>query len=294
MKLAVIFWLCFAFFLQSQASEKVQIQSMSAVAAKVAQLRTQYAPEQILVVFDIDNTLLTTTIDLGGDAWFLWQEEKLKNNDTQDLVAPNFAGLLEVQGYLYALGKMTPPETMTPQMMRSFQEQGHPVFMLTSRGAEYTSFTQRELARNGYAADLTAPGPQGGFAGRFLPYNIQQPEQSCLTQQEVKDWGLKAALPSSYNEGVFYTSGQHKGAMLRALLCRIHKNYAAIVFVDDSEKHVDRVLKAYENSGVEVQSLRYGVMDTQVQNFKASDKSHVIAGWNKVKDVLESVFGKKF
>lgn len=294
MKSMGMFILTLAFLFHAEASEKVQITSMQSVLQKVEELKKQYATEDILLVFDIDNTLMTTEKDLGGDAWFSWQEEKLKNNETQDLVAPDFNGLLRVQGYLYSLGQMKLPETMTPQMLSLFQSQGHPVFMLTSRGPEFQNFTQRELERNGYKAAVTAPGPQGGFASRFLPYTVQNPEQSCLKAEELAAWGLKDAKPSVYEDGVFYTSGQHKGAMLRSILCKVRKNYAAIVFVDDTEKHVDRVLKAYEAYNVNVISMRYGAMDPQVRQFQQSDKKEAIQGWAQIKAVLESVFGRAF
>lgn len=294
MKSVGAFVLCFAFLLHSEASEKIQIQSMQSVVQTVEELKKQYRSEEILLVFDIDNTLLTTETDLGGDAWFAWQEEKLKNKDTQDAVAADFAGLLRIQGYLYSLGQMRPPETMTPAMMHKFQEQGHPVFLLTSRGPEFQNFTQRELEANGYQPQMTAPGPQGGFASRFMPYLLDQPAQSCLTADELKAWGLKEAKPSVYEDGVFYTSGQHKGAMLRSLLCKVRKVYPAIVFVDDTEKHVDRVLKSYESYNTNVISMRYGAMDSQVQNFQKSDKRTVSEAWARIKTVLESVFGRTF
>ncbi|WP_374075218.1 DUF2608 domain-containing protein [Bdellovibrio bacteriovorus] len=294
MKSVLVFLLSFAFLLHSEASEKVQIKSMQEVLQKVDELKKQYTAQEILVVFDIDNTLLTTEKDLGGDAWFAWQEEKLKNKETHDLVAKDFDGLLRIQGYLYSLSQMRAPETMTPNMMREFQQQGHPVFLLTSRGPEFQNFTQRELARAGYEPSLTAPGPQGGFASRFLPYQMDKLSQSCLTPEELTAWGLKDAKPSVYEDGVFFTAGQHKGAMLRSILCKTKKYYPVIVFVDDTEKHVDRVLKSYEPYNVNVISMRYGAMDGQVENFKKSDKREAIDDWAKIKSVLESVFGREF
>ncbi|MEK2646624.1 DUF2608 domain-containing protein [Bdellovibrio sp. BCCA] len=294
MKSAWVFLLSFAFLLHSEASEKVQIKSMQEVVQKVEELKKQYTAQEILVVFDIDNTLLTTETDLGGDAWFSWQEEKLKNNDTQDLVAKDFDGLLRVQSYLYALSQMRAPETMSPNMVRLFQQQGHPVFLLTSRGPEYQNFTQRELARAGYDPSLTSPGPVGGYVSRFLPIQTDKPAESCLTAEELTTWGIKDSKPSVYEDGVFYTAGQHKGAMLRSILCKTKKYYPVIVFVDDTEKHVDRVLKSYEAYNVNVISMRYGAMDSQVQNFKNSDKREVIENWAKMKSVLEDVFGRAF
>ncbi|XGC81937.1 DUF2608 domain-containing protein [Bdellovibrio bacteriovorus] len=290
MKFIIAFIISFS-FLQAQASEKIQIKSMQEVLLKVEQYQKVYSPSQILLVFDIDNTILTTEKDLGGDAWFSWQEEKLKNKDTADLAAPDFDSLLRVQGYLFTLGKMKTPETMTPALLNHFQQQGFPLFLLTSRGADFQNVTQKELARHGYNPALTAPGPLGGFASRFTPINVQQPSENCLTPQELTLWGIKDSRPSVYEDGVFYTSGQHKGAMLRAILCKVRQDYPVIIFVDDHEKHVDRVLKAYEGSTVDVVSMRYGAMDPQVERFKKSDKQEVISEWNKIKAVLEEVFG---
>ncbi len=286
--------LTLAFAVVSESSEKIQIKSMQEVSQKIEELTKQYAPQDILLVFDIDNTLLTTEKDLGGDAWFSWQEEKLKNKETDNLVAPDFDGLLRIQSYLYSLTQMRPPEVMTPAMVQRLQRLGHPVFLLTSRGPDYQNFTQRELARNNMNPSLTAPGPQGGFAGRFLPLQLDFPEQACITKEEVNDWRIVEVRPSVYSDGVFYTAGQHKGAMLRAILCKVQKTYPVIVFVDDTEKHVDRVLKSYQAYSVDVVSMRYGAMDPQVQAFKASDKSEVIKDWNLIKTALEAVFGRPF
>lgn len=291
MKSLIAFLICFAFLLQSEASEKIQIKSMQEVLAKIEEVKLQYSPSEILLVFDIDNTTLTTQTDLGGDAWFSWQEEKLKNKDTTDLAAPDFDSLLRVQGYLFTLSRMRTPETITPALLRSFQHAGHPLFFLTSRGADFQNVTQRELARNGYEPGLTSPGPVGGYASRFVPINFQNPQDNCLTPEELTLWGVKDSKPSVYEDGVFYTSGQHKGAMLRAILCKVHQNYPVIIFVDDHEKHVDRVLKAYEGSPVNVISMRYGAMDSQVERFKKSDKQEVVTQWNKIKAALEEVFG---
>lgn len=295
MKWFVFFSLSLSLSIATLASEKKQIQSLSQAMQVIQELRQTLPAEEILVVFDIDNTLLTTETDLGGDAWFSWQEGLLKSGQSQNLVANDFEGLLQTQGYLYSLGRMTTPEQITSMVVKSLQDQNHPLFLLTSRGSDFENFTQRELARNNLNPARTAPGPQGGFASKILPYDLNHPESDCLSASDLVKWGLQTAKPAVYEEGVYYTSGQHKGAMLRTLLCKTRLNPKAIIFVDDTEKHVDRVLKAYEEiSEVNVISMRYGAMDSQVQRFQASDKSQVIEAWQKLKKVLEEVFGREF
>lgn len=272
------------------ASAKVQIQSMSEARSHLAQLQAQFRDSEILVVFDIDNTILTANQNLGGDAWFNWQAGKLKTGDTADLVAPDFAGLLKVQEMLFGLGRMHAPEASTPVWIQGLQDNGLDVLLLTSRGTANLSPTERELSRNGYQAGRTAPGPQGGYAGRFLPYDLEHPTRSCLTSQDVESWKLPAPKLVRYSEGVFYGEGQHKGAMLRSLLCKMQKTYRAILFVDDSEKNVDHLLQAYNGTSVEVIGLRYGQVDAVVEAFEKSDKRDVIEGWAQLKAVLELVF----
>ncbi len=273
----------------ASAHEKLSILEMHELRGLSSRLPLD--AKRALFVFDIDNTLLRTKQDLGGDAWFTWQEALLKQNpQSPDLVAVDFAGLLTVQGWLFALGSMLAPEASTPALFRELQNAGHPVILLTSRGVEFENYTERELARNQYEPSLTALAPRAGFAARFLPYDVSAPERSCLTSGEVQRWGLPEARPVVYRRGIMLTGGQHKGAMLRTLLCKVKKSFSHIVFVDDHQKHVDRVHAAFENQPGEVFSVKYSYMDAEVQAFHASDKSTVREQWLRLKSVISDLF----
>ena len=69
-------------------------------------------PEETLIVFDIDNTLLKMKKDLGSDAWFNWQNRlwSAPSPDSDSAVADNIDDLLNIQRLLYDVGKMEPPE----------------------------------------------------------------------------------------------------------------------------------------------------------------------------------------
>lgn len=271
------------------ASEKLSILHMSELE-KIEGTLASPKPDT-LFVFDIDNTLLRTKQDLGGDAWFTWQESLLKSSPGHaDLVAPDLNGLLIVQGWMFALGTMISPEPETPQIFRQLQRSGHPVILLTSRGIDFENHTQRELSRNGYEPQLAAVAPRAGYAQTFVPYNLEQPETACLSVDDVQRLGLPAAKPVVYRRGILLTGGQHKGAMLRALLCKLNKSYSTIVFVDDHQKHVDRVFAAYENQAVDLRSVKYSFMDEEVKAFHDGDKAQVKAQWIKLRDVLKEIF----
>ena len=82
--------------------------------------------------------------DLGSDQWFNWQESLLEEDKNHaDLVAPDFPGLLEVQGILFALSSMHPPQPDLPEMVEGLSEQGVTIVVLTSRGKEFRNASQR-------------------------------------------------------------------------------------------------------------------------------------------------------
>ncbi len=270
------------------AHEKITIQKISELQILKSQLPS---PSQTLFVFDIDNTLLRTPQDLGGDAWFTWQEGLLKADpQSSDLVAPDFGGLLTAQGWLFQMSQMISPEVETPQFFRELQAAGYPVILLTSRGPDFENLTQRELARNGYNSAATAIAPRAGFAAPFEPYDLNDPTKSCLTAEDIQRLGLPKSKPVIYRNGVMMTSGQHKGAMLRTLLCKLGRSYSAIVFVDDHQKHVDRVFAAYQDQPGDVRSVKYSFMDVEVKAFHTGDKADVRAKWARLKDAISSIF----
>ena len=125
-----------------------------------------------------------------------------------------------------------------------------------------------------------------------MPYDVSHPEAACLTVDDVREFGLREAQPVIYRAGIMMTSGQHKGAMLRTLLCKLHKHFDHIIFVDDQQKHVDRVWAAFEHPPGDVRSIRYAQMDPQVASFNASDKSQVRSQWARLKAVIEDIFGR--
>lgn len=251
---------------------------------KAAQALIQkHGAANVLVVLDIDNTLLATDQDLGGDAWFNWQAGLLrKEPKSPHLVAPDFAGLLRVQGILFAMTKMHPPEKSTPAAVARLQKSGAGVMALTSRGPEYRDVTMAALAAHGY--DFRKGSPYG-YPGRWLP------TPAGLSKDEQKAFGFVTVRPVSYMSGVFLSSGQHKGGLLRMLFELRKLRYKAILFVDDHGKHVRRVRAAWKDRDVELVTYRYARMDEQVKRFRESDKAKVTAQWKKLSDAIRSVFG---
>jgi len=234
------------------ASEYRETTDFAEAAAVTEDYAERYGASGTLLVVDIDNTLLTMQGDLGSDPWFEWQEYLLEQEpDSPDLVAEDFAGLLEAQGLLFTLGKMKPPQDNLPGLVQRLQQRGVRTLVLTSRGPDFRPATERELAAAGYDFAASVLPMEGVPEGPFAPYDPTDLAASGLTERDAASYGLGSPRPVTLSRGVFMTSGQHKGAMLLAALHRAVDPPEAVVFVDDHGRHVHRVYDALAHRGIE-------------------------------------------
>ena len=285
-------WLAFGWLgAAATASEFRETAQFADAVEAVDPYEAQHGAENVWLVVDIDNTLLAMQGDLGSDQWFEWQEYLVFNEpDSPELVAKDFDGLLDVQGLLFTLGKMRPPEADLPAMVKKTQDAGVATFVITSRGPSYRPATERELNAAGYNIADHAPKLRDVPQGEFLPYDIDCLEESGIRANEAKLFGLKAAKPVTLEGGVMMTSGQHKGAMLLAVLKFADHPPKAIVFVDDHARHVHRIYDALSRHDVEVTALQYKVEDKNVARFRYCDKRDVTAKWRRLETALKEVF----
>ncbi len=291
----VLALVCISFNSAVAKATIVQSKDFSAVQAVTRKLAKKFSPSEILVVFDNDNTLLQMDGDLGSDQWFQWQTNLLETTDSAR-VASDFSGLLRVQGLLFTLGTMSPPGGKAQVEIARAIRQTFPTIVLTARGCTYepgksSSFrdaTFRELKRNGYEFESSALEPKAGFGGTFAPYDAQSIQKLGLTDAEKKQMKVTDKPPHTcYSNGIFMTSGQHKGLMLRTLLLKTSNlnRFKAIVAVDDKEKYCAQFEEALANRA-EVHCVRYGAADSRVSAFEAGDKKAATQGWQTLKKAI--------
>ncbi|MCB0417557.1 MAG: DUF2608 domain-containing protein [Bdellovibrionaceae bacterium] len=292
------FWLlvlvvCVHFLSDGFGSEALSTDDFDEIEVKVADLASKHGAANVLVVFDIDNTLLASTGDLGSDQWFSWQEELLQSNPkSPDLIFKSFPELLNAWGALLVIGKMRPTYTSkdgkksTGHYVRNMQKSGVKVIALTSRGFEYEIPTLRAFKENGIDLRSSAIGPREGYPEIRRAYTQAGLSELGFSEDEKKKLGLeKTAAYVVYKDGVFFTAGMHKGGMLRLLLAQTAFEPTAIVFVDDREKHTSRVQDAFAASDIWVTSFRFGKEDARVEGFLKSRKrqSESINRWNALR-----------
>lgn len=270
-----------------------QADDFAAVVAAVERHVAKHGAADTLLVIDIDNTLLAMEGPLGSDQWYEWQRYLQANEpDSHHLVASDMPGLLEVQGLLFMLGKMRPPQDDLPDLVRGVQEQGVPTLILTSRGPDFRVATERELKARGYEFASTVIETEGVPTETHLPYEPGALVDCGVTLEEAGLFGIdpdKAPREVSFAEGVYMTSGQHKGAMLLTILHRAKRSPKAVVFVDDHGRHVNRVFDTLVRRGIECTAIHYGREDVNVDRFRYSDKSGVTQQWLRLKAALEGI-----
>lgn len=267
------------------------------VVDQVAEFAARHTAAGVLLVVDIDNTLLAMNQHLGSDQWFTWQDGLLKSDpDSPHLVAEDFPGLLEVQGTLFALSGMHPPEPDLPEHIKAIQDMGVTTVVLTSRSDDFRNAAQRELARNGYDFAKSALRIDER-RGVFLPFDPALPDAHGLSADIIET--IKDRLsPVSYSGGIYMTAGQHKGHMLQTLLARAipddgarheSRTFRAVVFVDDHQKHTQRVHDALADSPMDLATIRYSREDGNVAAFEASDKRQEVNGWRRLQRAIDTV-----
>ena len=224
----------------------------------------RYGKGRVLVVFDIDNTLLAMEQDLGSDQWYEWQKELQNEDPCSGMLVSN---RLAVQGALYFASAMRPTQPDAAALLRKLQDEGLTVIALTSRGSDFRLQTFRELRR----ADMTfwpsAISPARGYPEIFVPES--------------------GSRPALYEDGVFLTAGQHKGNMLRDLLTKSgHPDPSVVVFADDKLKNLEHVVETYQDSGVAIHAWRYSREDALVA---AMNPAEAAAGWDALRPPLQTI-----
>lgn len=239
----------------SWAHEYLETKTHVDVYNKANELKAKYGARNVLIVFDIDNTLLKAKQSLGSDQWFEWQAEAIKQASS-DASFRTFDELLKAQADFFQLSSMALTEQVLPQAVTALKNAGHQIILLTSRAPDIRSVTERELERNKlWFADSSI---MNGVPYLF----IEAPFKNKV----------------SFMNGIFMTAGHHKGEALAYLLKKSGRIYKAIIFADDHERHTRRVYDTFASStNTEIVTFRYAKEDETVAAFKASSKSMINA-----------------
>ncbi|MDC9721558.1 MAG: DUF2608 domain-containing protein [Urechidicola sp.] len=268
----------FAFINSNNGEVKVvTTTNFQKVDSLVNELLNQKNSSNILVVLDIDNTILTSSTDLGGDIWYQWQRGKLNVKPTDEQIVDCL--FEDSIGLLYELGTTELTDSILPTLINNWQEKEIPVFALTSRSPKYRAATERELSRREIDFTKTALRPDGENLPNYRYY-------------------LKNEM--SYMQGIMMTSGMNKGEMLQHILQKTGQNFESIIFVDDSEKNVYNLEQQFKNSGIDMTIFHYTKViedrkidnDGEILTEEQAERMHM--DWKKLNATLKAIFPDRY
>jgi len=272
------------------ASRIIETDSFREISNHVEMLSEMYGPEWVLLVFDVDNTLLAPDQPLGSAQWFTWQESLVTAEPASHMRPENIDELLRIQGIIFSLGSMHLTEDTIPRLLEQWQEEGHYCMAFTDREQNFNDATQRELREAGLDFSVNPPLAIPEFCGVHMPYLQDNTGAAGLSRWESIDFEMETPREVRYERGVFMVAGQNKGAMLLIFLAHCTRYFPAVVFVDDNRANAEDVYTALNDRGIEITAFRYGEEDMVVEAFDSLQKEQAALQLEELQSVIRSVF----
>lgn len=222
--------------------------SLSTLQARIVETTQIYdilneIDQETLVLFDIDETTLTTTTTLGSTAWWNHFSRKFSVNKSEKaLLKPLMMPII------HRVIQASPSRTVEPetaQLIHSLQERGITVISLTGRCKEapwdphFAQFTRNQLKNLGI-----------DFEKSHWPAEVEF------------DLGRP---PKNYAHGIIFSNFQPKGPVLVQLLQELNFRPKKIVMVDDLIDFLKSVDQSLDKEKIPFVGFRYGHLDSQVK-----------------------------
>jgi hypothetical protein len=285
MKTKIIITLLISLFYGINTTRAQQIKDTivvdyQSINTSINEKANKYGTENVLVVLDIDNTILTSDTDLGSDIWYQWQNGELEPKPTPKQKLTTNCLFNEAITLLYDLGTMKLTDSLVPNYIKNWQLKGITILALTSRNPSCRTATERELSSNNIDLSLSQLKTIEGNT-----FNLNY------------SWNNREL---NYSNGIFMTSGLNKGEMLSHIINRTGKSYKAIVFVDDSRKNIDAVKNKYSTcNNVDLGLFNYTKVITErlkrnnnvVLTKEQTDK--MTTDWNYLIKTLYTIFPER-
>jgi hypothetical protein len=200
-----------------------------------------YIESDMLIIFDIDNTLAHPCEELGSDEWFC--------HKVNERVAQGFDYITSVY---YALPQtyyaqfnidLEPTEPNIPELIED----------LIARGIAVIALSTRSL----FIAERTLEQLENINIFFFIP-NV-----------DPGDLVLPLPHPCFYKDGILFGGNNDKGEVLTCFFDIMNYHPKKVLFIDDKMKYLVSVEKALESIGIEFIGIRYSGCDERVNNFDA-------------------------
>ncbi|OGB84288.1 hypothetical protein A3F66_04910 [candidate division TM6 bacterium RIFCSPHIGHO2_12_FULL_32_22] len=192
----------------------------------------------VLVVFDIDNTLAAPKKELGSDEWFNYLiAEKMKEGfdsfQALNLILPK---------YFYA--QFNVPLILMESDAIDFLDS------LKDKNIDFMSLTARSL----YIADRTLD-------------QLHNISINFSMAHKISDCALSLAHPAIFKEGILFSGSNDKGESILAFFDANNYHPKKVIFLDDKYKNLLAVENALLKREIQFVGIRYSGADEKVKNF---------------------------
>ena len=282
----IFFVFCLVIFASATslfAGEKLTVNNFEQFEQKVLALGKKFGPENVILCFDVDCTLLKDDYMLCNDYWYEWQAQLAKSNpEAAHYKSEQFDTSLKVQHVARFLSSMTPSENDIPAILKHLYDKGFNLLVITARHPMDYPETVRELNRNKMPFALY---------GKFLGHGYTQE----LMPPAGKNFG-EHPRPIVFANGVACVQGQSKGAVLLYLLkkANLENHYKAAALIDDGKHNTDDFYAALQNSNLDATTFRYSHLDKERAVFFNENKHKITAAWDKITAAFDSLFGQEW
>jgi FMN phosphatase YigB (HAD superfamily) len=194
--------------------------------------------ERVLVIFDLDNTLVEAAHEKGSDQWFSalfghYVRQGMTEQQAVEKIIPYYF-------YLHRTLSLQLVEQHIPFFIEELKKQGIMVIALTARSNELVERTFEQLAEVGL-----------DFSGSCFG--------GAIDVEEACSWCSR--------RGIIFCGNNNKGRVLMQVLDHLQYKPEKIIFVDDKLKHVQAVQEYAHERGIAFVGIRYNRLDEKVNNF---------------------------
>lgn len=262
---------------------EAQTSQFSEVFSELKRQTERFGAGSVLLVLDLDNTILHSRNLLGGYAWYKWQEKMHREaqHSQEGRVAASLEELLSLNGLLFSYGSMELSEPTLPRELARLQAAGVELLCLTSRAPSYWESSLRDLEKNGLFFSSPASSlpelarERDFFSGKELE------QRFAFSPELIARYKLDRPARVLLRDGVFFSSGMHKGAMLELLFRLRGRQPKALIFVDDSEGNIQSLRESFSRGRLEVSLFRYDLYQKELELFETQKKAEAMQLWQE-------------
>ncbi len=207
--------------------------------------------KEIVVIFDIDNTIGFVADGFCGDEWFRAMMAQKLQEGTPINIALN--DILPTYFFVQHQIWLEPVQPEVSRMISFLQEIGVATMALTSRSFPIMHRTIEQLDHMEIDFSKTALCP----------------DKVDLTMQTIP--GYTNYYDAHYLHGVIFSGENNKGTLLLKFFDHIQYRPQKVIFIDDKIKYVEQVGAAVEQAGISYIGIRYSRLDYKAQEYKLSD-----------------------